>query len=85
MLDKRNPKLESIAKPKELAVEDTKSKSDVVAKPHLETNELELIVPDSEDALDGISFVEEDWPGHLWEPNSKISSYRGSLVRQSTS
>ncbi|RYA84916.1 hypothetical protein DD594_25495 [Enterobacter cloacae complex sp. 4DZ1-17B1] len=34
--------------------------------------------PDSEDSLDGIPSVEEDWPGHLWERVREIND--GSLT-----
>ncbi|MCO5567849.1 hypothetical protein L7F22_021545 [Adiantum nelumboides] len=57
---KEKPKLETIPKPVELVVETRKEKMEVVEEPHMETKEPELIVPNSEDAMDGIPFVEED-------------------------
>ncbi|MCO5562318.1 hypothetical protein L7F22_015944 [Adiantum nelumboides] len=66
-LEKQQPKLETMPKPEELVVETPKEQTGKVEKPHLKTKEPELIVPDSEDVMDGIPYVEEDWPGQLWE------------------
>ncbi|MCO5563473.1 hypothetical protein L7F22_017115 [Adiantum nelumboides] len=54
-------------KPEELVVETPKKQTEKVENPHLKTKERKLIVLDSEDAMEGVPYVEEDWPGQPWE------------------
>ncbi|MCO5588457.1 hypothetical protein L7F22_042413 [Adiantum nelumboides] len=79
LLEKQKPKPKAMPKPKELEVEKTNEKTKVAKEPHFETQEPELVVPDSEDALDGIPFVEEAWPRHLWEKAREINDESISL------
>ncbi|MCO5556365.1 hypothetical protein L7F22_009913 [Adiantum nelumboides] len=81
LLEKQKPKPKTMPKPEELVVETLKEKTKVVEEPHLETTEPELILPNSKDALNGIPFVEEDWPRHLYKKVREIND--GSITLKS--
>ncbi|MCO5597887.1 hypothetical protein L7F22_051972 [Adiantum nelumboides] len=67
MLEKQKPKLETMPKLEKLVTWKQKQKIEVVKEPHIETKEPKLIAPHSEDALDGIPFVEEE---HFWKKDA---------------
>ncbi|MCO5601964.1 hypothetical protein L7F22_056091 [Adiantum nelumboides] len=74
LLEKQQPKLKTMPEPEELVVETPKEQNGKVEEPHHKTKEPKLIVRDSEDAIDGIPYVEEEWPRQLWEKQPKLET-----------